>query len=135
MLEEIAFQPAGKRAVVIGRSNIAGKPMAMLLLAADATVTVCHRKSDLPKEIATADLVVAAVGVASLVKGEWLKPGAVVIDVGMNRNAEGKLCGDVHFESAMERASFITPVPKGVGPMTIAMLMVNALAAAREQTG
>ncbi len=135
MLEEIKFSPAGKKAVVIGRSNIVGKPMAMLLLAADATVAVCHRKSNLPAELKDADLVVAAVGVAGLVKGEWLKPGCVVIDVGMNRNAEGKLCGDVDFESAKTRASHITPVPKGVGPMTIAMLMVNTLAAAREQTG
>jgi methylenetetrahydrofolate dehydrogenase (NADP+)/methenyltetrahydrofolate cyclohydrolase len=130
MLEEIGFQPAGKRAVVLGRSQIVGRPMAMMLLAADATVTICHRKSNLPAELADADLVVVAVGVSELVKGEWLKPGAVVFDVGMNRNAEGKLVGDVHFPSASEKASWITPVPGGVGPMTIAMLMQNTVTAA-----
>jgi len=107
-----------------------GKPMALMLLAADATVTVCHRKSNLAAEVANADIVVAAVGVPELIKGEWIKPGAVVIDVGMNRMADGKLKGDVEFEKAKERASFITPVPGGVGPMTIAMLMRNTLIAA-----
>ncbi len=131
MLEEIGCQVAGKNCVVIGRSNIVGRPMAMLLLNASATVTVCHSKSDVEAEVRRADVVVAAVGVAKLVKGEWIKPGAVVIDVGMNRTPEGKLCGDVDFESAKERAGWITPVPGGVGPMTIAMLMANTVTAAR----
>ena len=130
LLREAGCDPSGKRAVVVGRSNIVGKPMALMLLAADATVTVCHRKSNLPAEVANADIVVAAVGVAELIKGEWIKPGAVVIDVGMNRMPDGKLKGDVEFEKAKERASFITPVPGGVGPMTIAMLMRNTLLAA-----
>jgi methylenetetrahydrofolate dehydrogenase (NADP+)/methenyltetrahydrofolate cyclohydrolase len=130
LLEEVGCNPSGKRAVVVGRSNIVGKPMALMLLAADATVTVCHRKSNLSAEVANADIVVAAVGVAELIKGEWIKPGAVVIDVGMNRMPDGKLKGDVEFEKAKERASFITPVPGGVGPMTIAMLMRNTLLAA-----
>jgi methylenetetrahydrofolate dehydrogenase (NADP+)/methenyltetrahydrofolate cyclohydrolase len=130
LLQEAGCDPSGKRAVVVGRSNIVGKPMALMLLAADATVTVCHRKSNLPAEVSNADIVVAAVGVAELIKGEWIKPGAVVIDVGMNRMPDGKLKGDVEFEKAKERASFITPVPGGVGPMTIAMLMRNTLLAA-----
>ncbi|MBK7858661.1 MAG: bifunctional methylenetetrahydrofolate dehydrogenase/methenyltetrahydrofolate cyclohydrolase FolD [Archangiaceae bacterium] len=131
MLEEIRFNPSGKNAVVIGRSNIVGRPMAALLINASATVTVCHSKSDVAAEVRRAELVVAAVGVKHLVKGEWVKPGAVVIDVGMNRGADGKLAGDVEFEPAKERAAFITPVPGGVGPMTIAMLMSNTVAAAR----
>jgi methylenetetrahydrofolate dehydrogenase (NADP+) / methenyltetrahydrofolate cyclohydrolase len=130
LLEEVGCKPSGKRAVIVGRSNIVGKPMALLLLQADATVTICHRKSDLPREVGMADIVVAAVGVAELVKGEWIKPGAVVIDVGINRRADGKLVGDVEFGPASERASFITPVPGGVGPMTIAMLMRNTFIAA-----
>ncbi len=134
MLEEIAFKPVGKNAVVIGRSNIVGRPMAALLINASATVTVCHSKSDVAAEVRRADLVVAAVGVKHLVKGEWVKPGAVVIDVGMNRGADGKLAGDVEFESAKERAGWITPVPGGVGPMTIAMLMSNTVAAARARS-
>lgn len=131
LLQEAGFSLKGKRAVVVGRSNIVGKPMAMMLLGADATVTVCHSKSNVALEVKGADLVVAAVGVPEFIKGEWLKPGAVVIDVGINRTASGKLVGDVHFESAVERASFITPVPGGVGPMTVAMLMENTLLAAR----
>ena len=130
MLEEIKFDPSGKNCTVIGRSNIVGRPMSMLLLNASATVTICHSKSEVAAEVKRADLVVAAVGVAKLVKGEWVKPGAVVIDVGMNRNSEGKLCGDVELEAAKERASWITPVPGGVGPMTIAMLMANTVKAA-----
>ncbi|MFZ5469546.1 MAG: bifunctional methylenetetrahydrofolate dehydrogenase/methenyltetrahydrofolate cyclohydrolase FolD [Myxococcota bacterium] len=133
LLEEIRFDPAGKKAVVVGRSNIVGKPMAMLLLGGDATVTLCHRKSDVPSEVRVADLLVAAVGVPELIKGEWVKPGAVVVDVGMNRTPEGKLVGDVEFAAAAERASFITPVPGGVGPMTVAMLMQNTLAAATQR--
>ena len=131
LLQEVGCDPSGKRAVVVGRSNIVGKPMALMLLAADATVTVCHRKSNLAAEVANADILVAAVGVPELIKGEWIKPGAVVIDVGMNRMPDGKLKGDVEFDKAKERASFITPVPGGVGPMTIAMLMRNTLEAAK----
>jgi methylenetetrahydrofolate dehydrogenase (NADP+)/methenyltetrahydrofolate cyclohydrolase len=130
LLQEAKCDPSGKRAVVVGRSNIVGKPMALMLLQADATVTICHRKSNLPFEVGMADILVAAVGVPELIKGEWIKPGAVVIDVGMNRMPDGKLKGDVEFEAAKERASAITPVPGGVGPMTIAMLMRNTLAAA-----
>ena len=131
MLEEIGCDVAGKNCVVIGRSNIVGRPMAMLLLNKSATVTICHSKSDVAAEVRRADVVIAAVGVSRLVKGEWIKPGAVVIDVGMNRGADGKLSGDVDFETAKERASWITPVPGGVGPMTIAMLMSNTVIAAR----
>jgi methylenetetrahydrofolate dehydrogenase (NADP+) / methenyltetrahydrofolate cyclohydrolase len=131
MLEEIGCKVSGKNCVVIGRSNIVGRPMAMLLLNASATVTVCHSKSDVEAEVRRADVVIAAVGVSKLVKGEWIKPGAVVIDVGMNRGADGKLSGDVDFETAKVNASWITPVPGGVGPMTIAMLMNNTLLAAK----
>jgi methylenetetrahydrofolate dehydrogenase (NADP+) / methenyltetrahydrofolate cyclohydrolase len=130
MLKELDFDVAGKRCVVIGRSNIVGRPMAMLLLNASATVTICHSKSDVAAEVRRAELVVAAVGVSRLIKGEWIAPGTVVIDVGMNRGADGKLSGDVEFEAAKERASWITPVPGGVGPMTIAMLMQNTAQAA-----
>ncbi len=130
LLEEIGFQPSGKRAVVVGRSNIVGKPTMLLLLAADATVTVCHRKSNLAREIPEADLLVAAAGSPELVKGRWIKEGAVVIDVGMNRTSDGKLLGDVEFKAASERASYITPVPGGVGPMTVAMLIHNTVLAA-----
>jgi len=130
LLEEAGVSPAGKRAVVVGRSNIVGKPMALMLLAADATVTLCHRKSDLRAEVERADILVVAAGVPELVKGAWVKPGATVIDVGMNRKPDGKLVGDVEFAAAAERAAFITPVPGGVGPMTIAMLMQNTYDAA-----
>jgi methylenetetrahydrofolate dehydrogenase (NADP+)/methenyltetrahydrofolate cyclohydrolase len=130
LLEEIGCNPAGKRAVVVGRSNIVGKPMALMLLQKNATVTIAHSKSDVRREVEGADIVVVAVGVKELVKGEWIKPGAVVIDVGMNRLPDGKLVGDVEFAKAAERASYITPVPGGVGPMTIAMLMRNTLEAA-----
>ncbi len=130
MLQEIGCEVSGKRCVVIGRSTIVGRPMAMLLLNASATVTICHSKSDVEAEVRTADVLVAAVGVAKLVKGEWVKPGAVVIDVGMNRTAEGKLVGDIDFDAVKSRASFVTPVPGGVGPMTIAMLMANTVEAA-----
>jgi methylenetetrahydrofolate dehydrogenase (NADP+)/methenyltetrahydrofolate cyclohydrolase len=134
MLREIGFDPAGRTCVVVGRSNIVGRPMGLLLLNASATVTICHSKSDVAAEVRRADLVVAAVGVAKLIKGDFIKPGAVVIDVGMNRTPEGKLVGDVDFEPARERASFITPVPGGVGPMTIAMLMSNTVTAAKART-
>ncbi len=120
-----------KNCVVIGRSNIVGKPMAMLLLHENGTVTICHSKTNGLKDICkNADILVAAVGRAKFVTADMVKPGAVVIDVGMNRNEEGKLCGDVDFDEVKEKASFITPVPGGVGPMTIAMLMRNTLTAA-----
>ncbi len=135
MLEEIQYNVAGKNCVVIGRSTIVGRPMSMLLLNANATVTICHSKSDVAAEVRRADVVVAAVGVAKLVKGDWVKPGAVVIDVGMNRTPEGKLCGDVDFDAVKERAAYITPVPGGVGPMTIAMLMSNTVQAAKARLG
>ncbi len=130
LIAETGITLSGKKAVVVGRSNIVGKPMALMLLEQHATVTLCHSRSDLAAEIPQADVVVAAVGVAGLIKGEWIKPGAVVIDVGMNRDADGKLCGDVEFQAASERAAWITPVPGGVGPMTIAMLMQNTYEAA-----
>ena len=132
LLKESGVDPKGKRAVVLGRSNIVGKPMAMMLLAADATVTVCHSRTvDLPEEVRRAEILVAAIGKAKFVPGDWIREGAVVIDVGMNRDEAGKLCGDVDFAAAKERASAITPVPGGVGPMTIAMLMQNTVDAAR----
>jgi methylenetetrahydrofolate dehydrogenase (NADP+)/methenyltetrahydrofolate cyclohydrolase len=133
MLEEIGFHPSGKRAVVVGRSILVGRPMALMLLNASATVTICHRKSNLPEEVARGDLVVVAAGAPELVKGAWIKPGAVVIDVGVNRMPDGKLIGDVEFAAASQRASAITPVPGGVGPMTIAMLMKNTLRNAERQ--
>jgi methylenetetrahydrofolate dehydrogenase (NADP+)/methenyltetrahydrofolate cyclohydrolase len=135
MLQEIDCRPSGKRAVVVGRSILVGRPMAFLLLNADATVTVCHRKSNLPEEVSRADILVAAVGVPELIKGAWIKPGTVVIDVGINRLPTGKLVGDVEFVAAAERASAITPVPGGVGPMTIAMLLANTLKNARALLG
>jgi methylenetetrahydrofolate dehydrogenase (NADP+)/methenyltetrahydrofolate cyclohydrolase len=130
LIAETGTSLAGKRAVVVGRSNLVGKPTAMLLLHSNATVTLCHSKSDIRREVGDADVLVVAAGVAELVKGAWIKPGAVVIDVGINKNAAGKLVGDVEFSAATERAAWITPVPGGVGPMTIAMLMENTLAAA-----
>ncbi len=136
MLEAIGLKDLrGKHAVVIGRSNIVGKPMAMMLLQANATVTVCHSgTADLAAFTRQADVVVAAVGKRKVLTADMVKPGAVVIDVGMNRNDEGKLCGDVDFEAVKEVASYITPVPGGVGPMTRAMLLVNTLEAAQRQT-
>ena len=131
MLESQNIPLSGKRAVVIGRSNIVGKPMSMLLTNADATVTVCHSKTQNLKEICLqADVVVAAIGRAKFVTADMIKEGAVVIDVGMNRDENGKLCGDVDYENVKEKASYITPVPGGVGPMTITMLMYNAYIAA-----
>jgi len=133
MLESIGFDLKGKNAVVIGRSNIVGKPMAMMLLAKDATVTVCHsRTKDLKAHTLMADVVVAAVGKRNVLTADMVKPGAVVIDVGMNRNDEGKLCGDVDFDGVKHVAGWITPVPGGVGPMTRAMLLVNTLHAAEQ---
>jgi len=131
MLESIGYELRGKNAVVIGRSNIVGKPMAMMLLAKDATVTMCHsRTKDLKAHTLQADVIVAAVGRRNMVTADMVKPGAVVIDVGMNRNDEGKLCGDVDFAGVKAVAGWITPVPGGVGPMTRAMLLVNTLEAA-----
>ncbi len=132
MLREYGIDPAGKRCVVLGRSNIVGKPMALLLLHANGTVAVCHSKTpDLEELAASADILVSAVGRTGLVTADMVKEGAVVIDVAMNRNMEGKLCGDVCFEEVSQKASYITPVPGGVGPMTRAMLMKNTLAAAK----
>lgn len=134
MLREYGIDPAGKRCVVLGRSNIVGKPMAMLLLHANGTVVMCHSKTpDLKELAASADILVSAVGKTGLVTADMVKEGAVVIDVAMNRNDAGKLCGDVYFEEASEKASYITPVPGGVGPMTRAMLMKNTLTAAKLQ--
>lgn len=131
LLKEQLGSLAGKHAVVVGRSNIVGKPMAQLLLKESCTVTVCHSKTkDLAAEVKRADILVAAIGQADFIKVTMIKPGAVVIDVGMNRNAEGKLTGDVDFKGASEIASAITPVPGGVGPMTIACLLKNTLQAA-----
>jgi len=132
MLESIGMKDLrGKHAVVIGRSNIVGKPMAMMLLAANATVTICHSgTADLAAMTRQADIVVAAVGKVNVLTADMVKPGAVVIDVGMNRNAEGKLCGDVDYDGCKEVAGYITPVPGGVGPMTITMLLVNTMEAA-----
>jgi methylenetetrahydrofolate dehydrogenase (NADP+)/methenyltetrahydrofolate cyclohydrolase len=130
LIKRTGTELKGKNAVVVGRSNIVGKPVSMLLLAEHATVTVCHsRTKDLPAECRRADVLVAAVGRAKMIQGDWIKPGAVVIDVGVNR-VEGKLVGDVDFEAALDVASAITPVPGGVGPMTITMLMKNTIIAA-----
>ncbi|UUZ76284.1 bifunctional methylenetetrahydrofolate dehydrogenase/methenyltetrahydrofolate cyclohydrolase FolD [Polaromonas sp. P1(28)-13] len=131
MLESIGYDLRGKHAVVIGRSNIVGKPMALMLLQKNATVTVCHSATQNLKAMTLqADVIVAAVGKQKMLTADMVKPGAVVIDVGMNRNDEGKLCGDVDFEGVKQVASHITPVPGGVGPMTITMLLVNTLEAA-----
>ena len=136
LIEKLGVNPRGKSAVIIGRSNIVGKPMALLLLAADATVTVAHsRTPDLSAVTRNADILVAAVGRAKLIKADMVKPGAVVIDVGMNRDENGKLCGDVDFAEVKEIAGSITPVPGGVGPMTIAMLMQNTVLAAQMRRG
>jgi methylenetetrahydrofolate dehydrogenase (NADP+)/methenyltetrahydrofolate cyclohydrolase len=132
LLEKTGIDPGGKKAVIVGRSNIVGKPMAMMLLARHATVTICHsRTKDLAAECRQADILVAAVGKAEMITGDMIKEGAVVIDVGINRVGEKKLVGDVHFASAVEKAGWITPVPGGVGPMTIAMLLKNTIEAAR----
>lgn len=133
LLESIGETFKGRNATVVGASNIVGRPMALELLLAGSTVTICHRfTTDLAEHVARADIVVVGVGKPGLVKGEWIKPGATVIDVGINRNDAGKLVGDVEFEAAAERAAWITPVPGGVGPMTRAMLLVNTMDAARE---
>jgi methylenetetrahydrofolate dehydrogenase (NADP+) / methenyltetrahydrofolate cyclohydrolase len=132
MLESIGYNLKGKHAVVIGRSNIVGKPMALMLLQQNATVTICHSATqDLKAQTLQADVIVAAVGKRNVLTADMVKPGAVVLDVGMNRNDEGKLCGDVDFEGVKQVASYITPVPGGVGPMTITMLLVNTLESAQ----
>jgi methylenetetrahydrofolate dehydrogenase (NADP+)/methenyltetrahydrofolate cyclohydrolase len=132
MLDSIGADIAGKHVVVVGRSNIVGKPSGQLFLNKDATVTYCHSKTaDLKEHTKRADILVAAVGKAGLITEDHVKKGAIIIDVGMNRNHEGKLCGDVDFDGVKEKAGYITPVPGGVGPMTITMLMYNTLKAAR----
>ena len=132
MLEAYGIDPAGKHAVVLGRSVIVGKPLAMLLLRKNATVTICHSKTrDLKEECLRADILCVAIGKPKFVKGDWIKQGATVVDVGINVGEDGKLVGDVDFEAAAERAGYITPVPGGVGPMTIAMLMYNTVQAAK----
>ncbi|HEY6101369.1 MAG TPA: bifunctional methylenetetrahydrofolate dehydrogenase/methenyltetrahydrofolate cyclohydrolase FolD [Anaeromyxobacter sp.] len=132
MLDEAGVDPKGKRALVVGRSNIVGKPMAAMLLERHATVTVAHsRTADLAAEVGRADILVAAIGKAELVKGAWVKEGAAVVDVGMNRLDDGRLVGDVEYAAAAKRAAAITPVPGGVGPMTRAMLLVNTVELAR----
>jgi len=126
LLDEIGEVYKGRNAVIVGASNIVGRPMMLELLLAGATVTVCHRfTTDTPEHVGRADIIVVGVGKPGLIKGEWIKPGATVIDVGINRTEEGKLVGDVEFEAAAERAAWITPVPGGVGPMTVAMLLTN----------
>ena len=133
LLDETGVPLKGARAVVVGRSLLVGKPVALLLLERHATVTVCHsRTADLGAEVGRADVLVAATGQAGLVRGAWIRPGAVVIDVGMNRGPDGRLCGDVEFAAAQERAAHITPVPGGVGPMTVAMLLANTASAAEQ---
>lgn len=133
LLSHYGIDPAGKHAVVIGRSNIVGKPIGQLLLQKDATVTYCHSKTkDLSSFTAQADILIAAIGRAKFIDRTFIKPGAVIIDVGMNRDENGKLCGDVDFQDVQETAGFVTPVPGGVGPMTIAMLMGNTLESAEK---
>ncbi|MDT8444175.1 MAG: bifunctional methylenetetrahydrofolate dehydrogenase/methenyltetrahydrofolate cyclohydrolase FolD [Desulfuromonadales bacterium] len=134
MLDYIGVDLTGKEVVVVGRSNIVGKPVALMCLSRHATVTLCHsRTRDLPSKVAQADVLIAAVGRAEMIKGAWIKPGAVVIDVGVNRVGEKKLVGDVEFEAARERAGAITPVPGGVGPMTITMLLYNTVEGAKRR--
>ena len=134
LIESTSYDVSGKDCVIIGRSNIVGKPMAMLMLHKNATVTICHsRTNNIEEKIKSADIVIAAVGIPKFVKGDMVKDGALVIDVGINRTSDGKLCGDVDFDEVSKKASFITPVPGGVGPMTISMLMQNTLKAAKLQ--
>jgi methylenetetrahydrofolate dehydrogenase (NADP+) / methenyltetrahydrofolate cyclohydrolase len=136
LIRDTGVELVGKHAVIIGQSNIVGRPMALELLMARCTVTICHSATvDLPGIVARADILVAAMGKLAFVQGAWIKPGAIVIDVGTNRTPEGKLRGDVDFDAARERAGWITPVPGGVGPMTIAMLLANTLRAAQANHG
>ena len=131
LIEHVGVSPMGKHCVVVGASNIVGRPMALELLLMGGTVTVCHRfTGELAPYVSAADILVVAVGRPGIIRGEWIKPGSIIIDVGMNRSDDGKLCGDVDFAGAMQRAAWITPVPGGVGPMTVAMLMKNTLEAA-----
>lgn len=133
LIDSTGMDPKGKRAVVVGRSNIVGKPTAIMLLERHATVTICHsRTRDLGTEVKSADIVIAAIGKPKFIRGEWIKPGAVVIDVGINRLPDGTLVGDVDFDEARKNASAITPVPGGVGPMTIAILLKNTVEAAKK---
>ena len=132
LMEHYDIQPKGMHAVIVGASNIVGRPMAMELLLAGSTTTVCHRfTQDLKHHVSQADLLIVAVGKRGIVDSNWIKPGAIVIDVAMNRSEDGKLCGDLDFEVAAQKASFITPVPGGVGPMTVATLMENTLYACK----
>ena len=134
MIEHTGIDLTGKEVVVVGRSNIVGKPVALMCLAQHATVTICHsRTRDLSAQVAKADVLIAAVGRAEMIKGSWIKPGAVVIDVGVNRVGDKKLVGDVEFDAALQRAGAITPVPGGVGPMTITMLLYNTLVSAKRR--
>ncbi|MCD6582779.1 MAG: bifunctional methylenetetrahydrofolate dehydrogenase/methenyltetrahydrofolate cyclohydrolase FolD [Desulfuromusa sp.] len=136
MLEYTGVELKGKEVVIVGRSNIVGKPVALMCLAEHATVTICHSRTvNLPKKIAAADVVIAAVGRPEMIKGDWIKKGAVVIDVGVNRVGEKKLVGDVEFEAACKNAAAITPVPGGVGPMTITMLLFNTVLSAKRRAG
>ena len=136
LIDHVGLSPKGRHCVVIGASNIVGRPMALELLLMGGTLTVCHRfTGELAPYVSSADILVVAVGRPGIVRGEWVKPGSVVIDVGMNRGADGKLCGDVDFDGAYERAGWITPVPGGVGPMTVAMLMKNTLESAEARLG
>ena len=136
LLEETGVALSGKRAIVLGRSNLVGKPIAQMLLAANCTVTMAHSRTvDLAERVSESDVVIAAVGRPRMVGADWVKEGAIVIDVGINRLEDGKLCGDVDFDAVKERAGWITPVPKGVGPMTIAMLLSNAVQAAFARVG
>lgn len=135
LLAEYAISIVGKKVVIVGASTIVGRPQALEMLLARATVTVCHSATlDLAREVAEADIIIAAVGRPAFIRGEWIKPGAVVIDVGINRLDDGRLCGDVDFATACQRAALITPVPGGVGPMTVATLLENTLLAANLQT-
>lgn len=134
MFEKYNIDIDGKKVAIIGRSNIVGKPMAQCMLAKNATVTICHsRTKELKQEVKDADIIIAAAGKRNIVTEDMVKEGTVVIDVGMNRNEKGKLCGDVDFEKIKEKASYITPVPGGVGPMTIAMLMANVIKGTKKQ--
>lgn len=136
LMDRAGLELPGKHVVIVGRSQLVGKPMAQLALARNATVTICHsRTAGLDEHCRRADVIVAAVGVAGLVKGDWVKPGAVVLDVGINRGEDGKLTGDVEFEAAAKNAGWITPVPGGIGPMTRAMLLVNTLSGAAMTAG
>ena len=136
LLEESGIEIEGRECVVIGRSNIVGKPQSMLMLHKNATVTICHsRTRDLAAHTRRADILIAAIGRAKFITADMVKPGAVVVDVGMNRDENGKLCGDVDFASVEPVASYITPVPGGVGPMTITMLLENTIRAAKLQNG